>query len=209
MNGLFAVDGKMYQFMGKLADLVLLNLAWVLCSLPVITAGASTAAFYSVLLKMAGNEESYVLRSFFHAFRENLKQASVVLGILLAVSVVLGFDFYFCVRVKDRTGSALFILFCVIALFLYLTSCYLFPVIAFFQNSTKKVFKNSFLLALAHFPYTLLIAVINLCPWLLLLFGEFIYAAFIDAVIGFSLAGFANACLLRRIFTAVHVGHGQ
>ena len=201
MNGLFAVDGKLYQVMGRLADLVLLNLLWVLCSIPVITAGASTAAFYSVLLKMARNEEAYIIRSFFHAFHENLRQASAVFGILLAACGLLGCDLYVCARMGGSAGKGLFTVFCVIAVFVYMTACYLFPVIAFFQNSTKKVFKNSFLLALAYFPYTILIAAVSLCPWLLLFFGEFVYAAFFDVVIGFSLAGLLNAHLLRRIFS--------
>lgn len=206
MNGLFAVDGKLYQVMGKLADLVLLNLLWVLCSIPVITAGASTAAFYSVLLKMARNEEAYIFRSFFHAFHENLRQASAVFGILLAACGLLGCDLYVCARMGGRAGKGLFTVFCVVAVFVYMTACYLFPVIAFFQNSTKKVFKNSFLLAIAYFPYTILIAAVSLCPWLLLFFGEFVYAAFFDVVIGFSLAGLLNAHLLRRIFSRCSCG---
>lgn len=209
MGGLFAVDGKVYQVMGKLADLVILNFLWVLCSVPVFTAGASTAALYSVLLKMAGNEESDILHSFFQAFRRNFRQATAVFVILLAVCGVLGCDFYFCTHMQGTAGRMLFVVFGVIALFVFLAVGYLFPVIAFFENSTKKVFRNVLLLAAAHFPYTLLIAVVNLLPWFVLFFGEFIYAAFFDVVIGFSLAGMANAYLLRKIFYRYIPDSGQ
>ena len=200
MGGLFAVDGKLYQIMGRLADLVILNLLWILCSVPVITAGAATTAFYSVLLKMAKNEESYVFRSFFQAFRENFKQASAVSDILLAVCGTLACDFFFCRHLQNDSGNMLFVVFSVIGLFVYLTAGYLFPVMAFFKNSTGKVFRNSFLLAAAHFPYTLLIGVFNLLPWVVLFFGEFVFAAFFDVIIGFSLAGLANAYLFKKIF---------
>ena len=174
MGGLFSADGKLAQVLGKAADLVILNVLWIVCSIPVVTAGAAATAFYTVALKMIKNEESYVFRSFFQAFKENFKQA--------------------------EEARPLFILFCVVAVFVYMGSCYMFPVMAFFENSTKKVFKNSFLMALAHLPFTVLIAVISLLPWVFLFFGQFIAAAFFDLIAGFSIAGYINAHIFRRIF---------
>lgn len=200
MGGLFAMDGKLAQIMGKLADIIILNLLLVVCSVPVVTAGASATAFYAVMLKLVKNEESYVFRSFFKAFRENFRQATVVYLIMLAVAAVLGFDFYFAVRQGGGTGQPLFVVFCILALFLYLGSCYLFPMMAFFENRTKKVFQNSFLMAIAHFPYTLLIGIISAIPWVVLLYGMLLQAVLFDLLIGFSLAGFLNSLLLRRIF---------
>lgn len=40
MGGLFSVDGKFAQFMGKLADIIILNVLLVVCSIPIVTAGA-------------------------------------------------------------------------------------------------------------------------------------------------------------------------
>lgn len=200
MRGLFSADGKLAQVLGKAADLVILNLLWIVCSIPVVTAGAAATAFYTVALKMIRNEESYVLRSFFGAFRENFKQSFIVTLILLAVAAVLGCDFYFCTRVGIASARPFFILFCVIAVFVYMGSCYMFPLMAFFENSTKKVFKNSFLMALAHLPFTILIAAISLIPWLFLFFGQFIAAAFFDLIIGFGITGYINAHIFGRIF---------
>lgn len=198
MGGLFAADGKVTQILGNMADLVILNILWIVCSIPVITAGASTTAFYSVMLKLVRNEESYVCRSFFKAFRENFRQSTAVFLILAAAAAVLGCDFLFCMR---RGMGQLFILFSVIAIFIYMGSCYLFPVMAFFENSTKKVFRNSFLMAIAHFPFTVLISLVSLIPWAILFFGQFIPAVFFDLIAGFSLAGLVNSFLLRRIFS--------
>lgn len=52
------MDGKLAQFMSKLADVILLNVLLVACSIPIVT------AFYYVMLKLVKNEESYVFRSF-------------------------------------------------------------------------------------------------------------------------------------------------
>lgn len=200
MGGLFSVDGKFAQFMGKLADIIILNVLLVVCSIPIVTAGAAATAFYYVMLKLVKNEESYVFRSFLKAFRENFKQSTIVYLIILGVAAVIGIDFYFAVKQGGGTGNPLFVVFCIIALFFYMGSCYLFPIMAFFENSTKKVFKNAFLMAIAHFPYTILIALVSFFPWFVLLFGQILSAIFFNLIIGFSLSGFINSQLFRRIF---------
>ncbi|MDY4169214.1 YesL family protein [Mediterraneibacter gnavus] len=200
MGGLFSMDGKLAQFMSKLADVILLNVLLVACSIPIVTAGAAATAFYYVMLKLVKNEESYVFRSFFKAFRENFKQSTIVYFIILAVAAIVGIDFYFAVKQGNGVGNPLFVAFCVIAVFFYMGSCYLFPLMAFFENSTKKVFKNAFLMAIAHFPYTILIALISFFPWFVLLFGQLLPATFFNLLIGFSLSGFVNSQLFRRIF---------
>ena len=41
---MFGIDSKFYEVVSRIADLVVLNLLFVLCSLPIITIGASTTA---------------------------------------------------------------------------------------------------------------------------------------------------------------------
>ena len=68
MNRLFSLDGKLFHILSRIADLILLNVLWLLSSLPIITIGASTTALYYVMLKIVKNEDSYIIRSFFHSF---------------------------------------------------------------------------------------------------------------------------------------------
>ena len=70
MDRLFNMDNKFFVFMGRVADLIILNLLCILCCLPIVTAGASVTAMFYVTLKMARNEESYIVRSFFKSFKE-------------------------------------------------------------------------------------------------------------------------------------------
>ena len=69
MNRFFNMDNKFFVFMGRVADLLLLNFLCILCCIPVVTAGASITALYYVTLKMARDEESYIARSFFRSFK--------------------------------------------------------------------------------------------------------------------------------------------
>ena len=74
----FSYDSKFGQVMVALTYGTVLNLLWVVCSLPVFTIGASTTALYYAALKMAKGEESYPARMFFRAFKENFRQATAL-----------------------------------------------------------------------------------------------------------------------------------
>ena len=52
------IDNGVTRFLGKVADFMFLNLLWIVCSIPIITIGASTTAMYSVMLKLVKNEEA-------------------------------------------------------------------------------------------------------------------------------------------------------
>ena len=83
MNRLFSLDGKLFHILSRIADLILLNVLWLLSSLPIITIGASTTALYYVMLKIVKNEDSYIIRSFFHSFFQNIRQSTIICSFLL------------------------------------------------------------------------------------------------------------------------------
>ena len=86
MGRFFNMDNKFFVFMGRIADLCMLNILCIVCCIPVITAGASLTALYYVTMKMVRNEESYIFRSFFKSFKQNFKQATVINLIMLAAA---------------------------------------------------------------------------------------------------------------------------
>ena len=63
-------DNAVTHALSKICDMVCLNIMWLICCIPVVTIGASTTALYSVMLKMVKNEEGYIFRGFFKAFKE-------------------------------------------------------------------------------------------------------------------------------------------
>ena len=65
---LFNINSSFFKFINKLLDVLLLNLLWILCSLPVVTIGAATCAAFSVTLKMVDDEEGYFVKPFFKYF---------------------------------------------------------------------------------------------------------------------------------------------
>ena len=85
-------DSKFGQLLLKFCYSCWLNILWLVCCLPVFTAGAATTALWYVCLKCARGEETSVTSMFFRAFKENFKQATVLWLIMLPVGILLGVD---------------------------------------------------------------------------------------------------------------------
>ena len=71
----FSLDSKFSQIMGRVFDLMMLNIIFLIMCIPIVTIGANFTAMYYVTLKMIKNEETYIFRTYWKSFRENFKQA--------------------------------------------------------------------------------------------------------------------------------------
>ncbi len=209
MGRIFAADGKLVTILSQIADLVILNLLWLLCSLPIVTIGASSAALYAVTLKMVRNEESYPFSSFWRAFKENFRQATGIWAGILLAAALLYFDFYFSGHTAGAGAKLLVIPLGLAAFLACLLYSYVFPILAYFENSTRKAVKNALLMGVAYLPYSAVILLVNFCPFLLLFGGNVVIAAFWDVVIGFALASYVNAHLFRKLFEKVAPSAGN
>ena len=88
------IDNPFFEMMGKLGDLIIINLLFLFCSLLVVTIGAAIAAMYGVFQRMEEEREGNVARTYLRCFREKLKFCTPVwLGMLL-VGTVLVFDVF-------------------------------------------------------------------------------------------------------------------
>ena len=88
------------RFLTTIGYAICLNCLWLICSLPVVTAGASTTALYDVMQKVVLNEESRIVSSFFSSFKRNFLQATKIFLILLAAGIFLGLDGYILLHLR-------------------------------------------------------------------------------------------------------------
>lgn len=162
MNSLLNPEGKVMIFFTRIAYSAYLNVLWFFCCLPIVTAGASTTALFYVTLKMAKDEEGNVTKSFFRAFRQNFKKATVIWLILLALGIVLALDGYIFYHMRFENafwavGTAVFL----VALAAYaIVMMYIFPLLARFENTVKAMFLNSIMLGMRFLLCTVAMAVI-------------------------------------------------
>ncbi|MCM1056079.1 MAG: DUF624 domain-containing protein [Firmicutes bacterium] len=150
----FSVDSPFYRFITKLWDIVQLNFLWLLCSIPIVTIGASTVAACSVALKMAEDTEGYIGRSFFKAFKENLK-GGIPLGL---VTLVAAYAVYLDFQFWNVTESVVFLIMGMVAAVVFTMGLlYAFSLMARYENTLVKTLKNSYDISTRYFLRTLLI----------------------------------------------------
>ena len=162
MNNLLGLDGPVMQLINKIVYSVYLNILWFICCIPIVTVGASTTALFYVTLKIAKNEEGNITKAFFHSFRENLKQSTVIWMILLFLGIILGVDGYVLYHMRfENVFWTLCTAFFLIAAAAYaVVLMYIFPLLARFDNTTGAMFKNALFMGIRFLLCTILMAVI-------------------------------------------------
>ena len=199
---LFSPDSKFMRFMSVLGDLMLLNFIFLLCSIPVVTIGASLTALYTVVFRIVREKDSRgVLAQFFESFRQNFRRATGMWLLLLPAGALLVLDLmlFSVVTGVMRWLSILFLLLMVLVLF---TAGYAFPLLSQFENGVKTTLKNALFLSLGYLPRTLAVTALNVLPFALLYFNLylFLYVGFLWVFLYFSSAAYLNARTLEKVF---------
>lgn len=159
----FSYDSKFSQIVLKVSSACCLNMLWFLCSLPIFTVGASTAALFHVTLKMARDENPRLITEFLRGFRDNFKQATVLWLILLGVGIVLGLDGYILYHLYKSTVGTIGVI-CTLGLALIIVAAivyvivlmYVFPLVASVKNTNFNMLKNSLLIGTHYLFCTIL-----------------------------------------------------
>ena len=94
MQRFFSMDNGLFRALNRISDLMILNLIFILCCIPVVTIGPALTGLYYVALKIASNEEGYIVRGFFKSFKQNFRQGLIIWLILLAAGCVFGVDIF-------------------------------------------------------------------------------------------------------------------
>lgn len=169
---LFDIDSPLYKFMSTLTDILKLNFCWLLCSLPIVTIGASTVAAYSVALKMADHQEGYVVRQFFQAFQANLKQG-IVLGLIAFVAIYsVWFNFVNFHVFPENLSVFLLILGIIGAVVIGFSLLYAFALLARYENSIFGTLKNSFRISMRYLPQTIMVLFVLVIEVIVICFNK-------------------------------------
>lgn len=132
MRSIFGLEGPVMNFITKITYSAYLNILWLVCCLPIVTIGASTTALFYVTLKVAKNEEGSLTKAFFHSFKTNFRQSTIIWLILLVVGIVLGFDGYifYHMRFENAFWTVATAVFLVAVVAYDIILMYIFPLLA-------------------------------------------------------------------------------
>lgn len=151
MNRFFSLDNPVWKFVGNLADMFLLSILWYLCCIPIITIGCASTAVYYVMLKMVTDREGYTISSFFKAFHSNFKTSTPIWLIFLACGIVLGIDFTWCFLGTGLFAKSMFIPFSIISMIYCLCLSFIFPLMARYSDTGKKLLGLCFVISIRNF----------------------------------------------------------
>ncbi len=192
------------QFLGKVADLMWLNILTLVCCIPVITVGPALTALHYMALKMARGEECYITRDYFKSFRLNFRQGVVIWLIELAVILLLTGDFLIMRNSAFQFGQPMKVILTVVAVVVLFTFTFTFPVLAKFDNTVMRTIKNSFFIGIMQFPRTILMMILSLVPAaLFVLVPQIIPVVFL---FGFAAPAWASARLYSKFFQKLEDG---
>lgn len=199
---IFSMDSMLGRFLYWIADIFILNILWIIFSLPIFTIGASTTALYYSMMQRQRRDESYIHKNFIKAFKDNFKQSTILWLIMILVALVLFADLriglFFNINQNLLIGK-IFIVVSVILMIPYLfVLLYIFPIQAKFENTIKDNLKNAILMAIGHLGYTLLLLMIVATFVVLTLFSR----AFIgvEILLGVGLYAYLTSNVYITIF---------
>ena len=200
MRKLFDADSGLMRGLSRLTDLVLLNLLFLITSIPIVTIGASASALYSVFFRWHRQEESGYVKAYFHAFARDFKEATVLWLAFVVFMAISIFDIWFFFY-QTEPLSYFAVLFCFLGAMGLFTYSYAIILVSVFGNSFAGTLKNALLMAVAYFPRTLVMALINLFPFLLVgLFpGLALQLGWLLVLLAFSGGAYLNSLLLKPV----------
>lgn len=194
---------KILGFFDVIGELIMCNILWMLCSLPIVTIGASSVALFTCTHKILARE-GVRPATFFTAFRRSMKQASIVWLFTFVVFLMITANLYLMPALEPRWRSALIAALGVILLVVLLESAHIFPLIAAnrSEQSYTKLITMAFALGIRYLPLTVSSVVVQILPAVLFIAFPrlFLYACAIYAVFGIALTSLYHAFIITRIW---------
>ena len=173
-------------FLRRMFDLMVLNILWLLCCLPVFTFGPASSALARVMITLVRGGSEAVAKNYFIAFRRDFGRA-VVLGLigLLGLAIAVS-DILFALSLSGGMKILFLIVAVLVSSLVFSYLAYIFALHAFFENSIAGQIRNALSLAAASPMETLAIwlcfavpvAAILLLPRIVLVYIGFLYILF-------------------------------
>ncbi len=164
----------------KFLSLLWLNILWLVCCIPVITAGASTCAAFAVTLRFADEDEEVntfggIARRFFKALKQDFLQG-ILIFMFTAAGLSLGYFLFD--RARDYGFNLIIILLLfVYAMFVLILNLYAYPLIARYSNTFVNTLRNSVAIFIMNTKVSLRTLALVILEIAVLYFTRYIYFA--------------------------------
>nr|MCR4655984.1 YesL family protein [Lachnospiraceae bacterium] len=202
LGGFFDNESAFGRVMTMLGTLVVCNLMFVVCTIPVITIGSGWSALCYTFLRLSYREGAVKpVSEFIEGFRRNFKKATIYWLLILFIFLFLALDWYWCTQLggfflKIRFGLAL------IAICVFIIAIYIFPVLTVFPGKLSELIQYCIYFAF-HKPVKLIVlSAVTIVPFVLTysFLDYYPLAAFLWFFAGFAVIAKVSAKLLLSEF---------
>lgn len=202
MRNLFNIDSPLMRFLSKVADMIILNILFLITCIPIFTIGASMTALHYVTLRMVSGEEGAVSKDYFRSFRQNFRQATVIWLILVAFALLLSYDIRLVWNGGGYVNTVVKVLSVIAGVALVMVLLYVFAILAKFNNSVKGTIRNAVAISLAAFPKTVSMFILLVSCAALTFYTETTirWGLLFWLTPGFATVAYFNSILLRKTF---------
>lgn len=166
MSRFFDYDNLFFRFLSKVADLIVLNVLFLLFSIPLVTIGASLTAAHFAALKLY-REEGHVFGNFWKSFRENFKQSTII-WLLYLIYLAITCSSWIRLFSGEETMGIIMQGTLLAAIVLSISfALWVFPLQSKFVNPIKRTVRNAFIMMFKHILRTVLMLIVSALPFLL------------------------------------------
>jgi uncharacterized membrane protein YesL len=203
VSSIFAADSALSRFLSRVGDLMILNVLFIVTSLPIFTIGASLTALNFVAMRFPKDQSDSVPRDYLRSFKQNFRQATLVFGVVVAAAAALAAWYILAANLTLGAVAQLILLviWYVIAVAFAGTVLFLFPYLAKFEGGTREVFRNARLMSWRHGLTTLVVALITgVCLLVTVFYPQLVGYGLLWFLIGFSGVAVLEGLLFSRVF---------
>lgn len=170
-RNLFNPDSGLMITMSRITDVIFLSLFWLVCCIPVVTAGASFAALYDASYRAFRKNEKNTWKRFFSTFRDNWKSGILptILFLLAGAGLMKAVIALWNLAVAGSLSWMMFSALAFVAMVILGVLSVMFPMLSRFENSFAALVKNTVFLSLANLPRTAVLGILNAITLLLCL----------------------------------------
>lgn len=199
-------EGSLTGALSGIGDLLVLNLLTLVCSLPVVTAGAAFSAMHFILIQIRRGEEGYIIRTFFREFVRGFGRSTLLWLCCLPAGALAVLDLRFLV-LAGGTLSILAFPVLIAGLVLFGVMLWIFPLQAKFENSARGTIRSAFMLGLGALPRTL--AMLAIQGLFLYLFARTPLLLPAAVLAGFVLPAYLRSLVYYPVFQKIIDAHSD
>lgn len=210
---IFSYESKFTQAMLMLADLIILNICYLICCIPIVTISAAQAGLYTGVRSMLDKDDDRsVFKAFFRGFRDGIGTSCVAGTVVLIAQAISIWVFFYAYYYYGSNNSMLpMILSIVLMAVIYITHSILGAFHSRFGCTVGQLIRNSFFVAFAYPLQSIGVGVLTILPLAIIMIAPqiFIGGAIAFLALYYSTAALLSSVLLKKPFERLEKSYNR